>query len=458
MADSIRASKEGLKIVDQARRRKRWNKTAVLWCRESYVSRSTLSRFWASKPIRSELFIAICSAVGINWEDIKEDSTLQEQSLLSLPETLPKDSVNASFSQNIEPATDKSLSLIQIAQSVRYDWGEAPESRTFYGRSNELNLIQKWIIQENSRLVTILGMGGMGKTALAAKFARLHQHEFALAIWRSLRNAPTLETILTDLIQFLAQEQEVNLPKNLDGKILCLLKWLRECRCLLILDNFESILQSGDRVGQFRTGYEEYGQLLRCISESPHQSCLILTTREKPKSLTIYEGETLSAHALYLKGLPAATAREIFQDKGTFVGSDKDWQALITSYGGNPLALKIVASGIRDFWDGSLERFLEFSQPSVFLFDDICDLLNCQFERLTALEQVIMYWLAINRKPTSLQQLQSDFLAHVPTRELLESLCSLQRRSLIEKSAAGFTQQPVVMEYVTPGVTTKKGL
>jgi len=58
-----------------------------------------------------------------------------------------------------------------------------------------------------------------------------------------------------------------------------------------------------------------------------------------------------------------------------------------------------------------------------------------------------MYWLAINRESVSFQELQADFVANISSRELMESLASLQRRSLVEKTGDRFTQQPVVMEY-----------
>jgi DNA-binding Xre family transcriptional regulator len=70
--DSLAASTRGLKLVDQKRRQKRWNKTAQVWCREAFTTRSTLNRFWAGKPIRRETFIAICQAVGVDWEDVVE--------------------------------------------------------------------------------------------------------------------------------------------------------------------------------------------------------------------------------------------------------------------------------------------------------------------------------------------------------------------------------------------------
>ena len=61
-----------------------------------------------------------------------------------------------------------------------------------------------------------------------------------------------------------------------------------------------------------------------------------------------------------------------------------------------------------------------------------------------------MYWLAIAREPVSLVTLQSYFVVQISTIELLEALESLSRRSLIEKSdETSFTQQSVVMEYLT---------
>ena len=59
-----------------------------------------------------------------------------------------------------------------------------------------------------------------------------------------------------------------------------------------------------------------------------------------------------------------------------------------------------------------------------------------------------MYWLAINREPVLLEELQEDFVYPISTSELLQALVSLQPRSWIENIADAFTQQPVVMEYI----------
>jgi len=58
------------------------------------------------------------------------------------------------------------------------------------------------------------------------------------------------------------------------------MQYLRSSRCLLVLDS-ESILRSGELAGRYCSGYEGYGQLLRRVGDERHQSCLVLTSREK---------------------------------------------------------------------------------------------------------------------------------------------------------------------------------
>lgn len=334
-----------------------------------------------------------------------------------------------------------------LSSNTRLDWGDATHTSVFYGRTQEIATLEQWILDERCRLVAILGMGGIGKTTLAVKLAQQIQEEFEYVIWRSLREAPPIKSILANLIQFLSDEQETesNLPENLSERISRLLYYLQNNRCLVVLDNIESILRSGSRAGQYQEGYEGYGELLRLLGEATHQSCLVLTSRENPKEVALLKGQELPVRSLQLRGLKVDDAQEILKAKG-LSATESEWQVMIERYAGNPLALKIVATTIEDVFDGNVAEFL---RENTAVFGDIRSVLDQQFERLSHIEKDIMFWLAINREPIALWELREDMVSPVPSQKLLEALESLLRRSLVEKNAATFTLQPVVMEYVT---------
>ena len=360
---------------------------------------------------------------------------------------LISDHINEETYQNITEIHKVATDVTKLNKSL--EWGEAIDVSIFYGRAEELALLEQWLIIDRCRLVTLLGMGGIGKTTLSIKVAERIQEQFDYIIWRSLRNAPLILDLLAELIQFISNQQETNLPATVDARTSRLMHYLRQHRCLLILDNVESILQEGERTGRYRNGYEGYGQLLRCVADINHKSTLLLTSREKPIGLGAKEGKNLPVRSLQLTGLTTPEAREIFQGIGVFQGSDCQWDILVSHYARNPLALKMVAPAIRDLFESSLTNFLEVLNQGALIFDDIRNLLDRQFNRLSNLEKNIMYWLAINREPVSLAELQQDLVAKFTVKALLEVLGSLVRRSLIEKTSDGYTQQPVVMEYMT---------
>lgn len=341
---------------------------------------------------------------------------------------------------------ENSYRLLKLKQqaTLQQDWGEAPDVRDFYGRTEELATLKQWVLKDRCRLVALLGMGGIGKTALSVKLGQQIQEEFEYVVWRSLRNAPPLQEILTDLIEFLSARQNTNLPDDAYRGISLLIDYLRKHRCLLILDNAESIMQGGDRAGDYQEGYEGYGQLLRQVGELQHQSCLVLTSRENPQECALLAGEQLPVRFLTLKGLAAEDVQNIFERKrkGSFSGSESEWTYLSNLYAGNPLMLKVVAGSIQSLYGGSISDFL---RQGIAVSKDIKKLVKEQFDRSNIVEIETILWLGINREPVSLLDLQQDMLEG-GSQQLTEALESLKRRSLIETVKGFFTLQPVIME------------
>jgi DNA-binding XRE family transcriptional regulator len=91
------------------------------------------------------------------------------------------------------PVADRASTRAERAQ----DWGEAPDTLGFVGRDEELDLLRGWVLEERSRVVALLGFGGIGKTSLAARLGQLVAPKFERVYWRDLRNAPPVSEWLS---------------------------------------------------------------------------------------------------------------------------------------------------------------------------------------------------------------------------------------------------------------------
>jgi len=334
-----------------------------------------------------------------------------------------------------------------VAQGPRVDWGDAPSTSAFYGREGELGELQKWVVEENCRVVSLLGLGGIGKSTLAVNLMHQVAEHFEIVIWRSLRDAPHCEGLLDGCLQLLAPEGFDETSPGLERRISLLLKQLQSRRVLLILDNLETLLEEGRDMGYMREGYEGYGRLLRQIAETNHQSCLLLTNREKPVELVPLEGRRSPVRSLRLTRLDKAACEQLLVDKD-IAGTSLEREQLSEFFSGNPLALKIVAQTIVDLFEGDIALFLAQGEA---IFGGVKKLLDQQFARLAATEQTVLMWLAILREPATLNELLAALVRPIPRNQLLEMMEGLHRRSLIERGekAGSFTLQSVVLEYLT---------
>jgi WD40 repeat protein/transcriptional regulator with XRE-family HTH domain len=338
-------------------------------------------------------------------------------------------------------------SVFPEPEGTRVDWGDALAVPSFFGREWELNLLTTWVVEQHCQVVTLLGLGGIGKSALAVHFMRRVADQFQIVIWRSLRDLPTCDALLIDLLQTLAPQISELLPNDLESRMQLLMEQLRANRSLLVLDNMESVLEEGEISGRIRRGYEGFGRFLTYIASTEHQSTILLTTRLKPNELLPYEDPQGLVRTLRLVALDHAACEQLLAEREV-TGTDAEHHRLIELYGGNPLALKIVAQTILDLFGGEIAPFLE---QGGIIFGDVRELLHEQYQRITPLERQITFWLTIMREPVNFNQLQSLFNVPLPPAVALDTVNRLYRHSLIERgqTPGSFTLQSVVVEYMS---------
>src|SRR5205807_539665 len=238
------------------------------------------------------------------------------------------------------------------------DWGDALDVPSFFGRQGELATLSEWVVQDHCRVVSVLGLGGIGKSALVVQAMRELASHFDVVLFRSLRDAPAPSSaLLSSCLAVLSPEAQDVLHESLERRLSRLLAELRSLRVLLVLDNLEALLEEGEALGRLRPGYEGYGQLLEQVAHTGHQSCLLLTSREHPAALRALESRRALVRSLRLAGLEASACAQLLGEH-ELVGSPEEYARLAALYAGNPLALSIVAETIADLFGGAISPFL----------------------------------------------------------------------------------------------------
>lgn len=344
-----------------------------------------------------------------------------------------------------ETPKKRSQSTNEKESQPRHDLIDAPEYYRLYNRTNELATLKQWILKENSRIVTITGLSGIGKTTLARELLEHIKDNFDHILWRSHRTFPTLNALKTHLIEFLAPPPPTQNPSILNylRSRSSILDYLRSHRCLIILDDFQETLTPGELVGNYIPEYTNYGKLIKEIARFSHNSCFLLLSWEIPIEIATLETENCYCKTLQLQGLGESATELLMAKKLT---DEARWLELINLYSGNPAWLNIIVSSIQDLFNGSVAQFLSYS--SLFL-GDLEPILKEHYRRLSQCEKSIMEWLANQETAVDISSKPADFLSDS---DFLRAIQSLRKRNLIEKAlnekGSGFTLQPVMKEYL----------
>jgi DNA-directed RNA polymerase specialized sigma subunit len=323
-------------------------------------------------------------------------------------------------------------------KTLHQDLSQMPELGDFYSRTLELHTLTTWILQQRCRLITLTGINGIGKTTLAVQLVQQIKDEFDYAVWYTLDELPTIDQFQSNLIQLLSNSEKQDLSHQ--PKCLPLIKYLQNHRCLIVLDDIHNLFSSGELAGKYKPESEDYRSLFKQIEKLSHQSCLMLIGWEQPREVTQVKSQNTTIRTLQLKGLDIAAGREILRDYG--LEEIDNSETLIHRYQGNPLWLKSVANLIQDLGGGVTELL---PNDTILLPEDLKDVLQQQFDRLSELEKQVISLLAKESQPINRAKLLENEI--IPASDLLNALQSLSRRCLIEQQANFYTISPVLRQY-----------
>lgn len=376
---------------------------------------------------------------GITYAQMARESQYSENYLMRdvgpnlfrlLKDALEEDVSKANFRAALERRqVALGLGGFGLQSSPHQDWGEAPDISTFYGRDEELGVLKQWLVADRCRLVTLFGMGGVGKTTLARKLAEEVQDEFDYVVWRSLQSVTHLQDLLQDWFEFFPHLDLEHAPEEPHNRISAFLHLLNQHRCLFILDDVESVLHADETATD--SNYqkaEDFKLFLRRLGSSNHKSCMVLISREKIRPIIELEQPNIVS-SCHVEGLRNEDARSILEDRQ--LSGQEEWDTLIRLAKGVPLALKLISADIRDLFDGNVAEFLKY--PMTWIFDDELSLiLEEQYSYLDDRARELIHYFAEQDGPIPFDSL-TDTLSNQSTSSVMKSLLTLIQRDWIEK-------------------------
>ncbi|NET62323.1 MAG: AAA family ATPase [Symploca sp. SIO2E6] len=396
---------------------------------------------WSESRVRniaSELWQLLSEELG---EDIKKSnfrSTLKRVYIESSHNICIGTNHNFHLKSQVIKERNQESYTNSKSTSIDHDLTLAPQITIFYNRTTELEQLNNWIFKQNTRLISVLGLSGIGKTTLVKRFVDLNLYKFEVVIWRSLYFTKSLESLIDDLLNIYQQEPK----KTLDDKLTQLFYILNQKRCLIIIDDVQNIFIKGNLAGKYQPAYQGFQKFFTMITETQHPSNVILISQEQCTEMECLDEDLYPLKCLHLSGLNDVKILE-------FMGlRDEDsWLKLIQLYECNPFYLKNIANSIKNIFDGCVAEFL--SENELIITKDIQDTLQLLFDKLSFTEQKIAFQMSKLEQPVSRKDLKDSL--ELSSTDFINGLESLQRRYLvtqIKKDKILFKLSPFFQKHI----------
>ncbi|MBE9114868.1 hypothetical protein IQ249_03055 [Lusitaniella coriacea LEGE 07157] len=336
--DTLIASKEGLDNIKQARESKGWTVEDDRWLKEASkilnpawqkeqndqeveyekgISGGTWRRFlYRTNPINAKAFKAYCKVLALDWRKVVYNENAHNQVIIQ---------------ENIEQVLRERANI---------------SKEKLFGIEKYLTQLQGYLQDaEGSWLISIVGVGGVGKTSIAEKLVREYAVNagfykiawvtakttcFQIASSSQISYGSRLN--VDSLIYDIAEQLEVNLPSTIKDHFFTLKSVLNTDRYLIVIDNLETLEDHASVLKKFNP----YSQV-----DNLRPSKIIFTSRTKIQKLTTEVRE------LEINGISLLATLELIRYKGSHIkrireASDSDLNPIFNVSNGIPLTVLLL--------------------------------------------------------------------------------------------------------------------
>jgi nucleoside phosphorylase len=228
------------------------------------------------------------------------------------------------------------------------------------GRSKLLRDLS-YRIQESCRLLMLVGITGIGKTALGERLAveladwfdndwtRFHQENF-----EDEQQSSDFASVAARWLEKWGESITTEDRKNPQRLLYRLVRHLCENRYLVLMDSLENILQGNGEEGWNDFQDEWWLKFFDSyLKAQPCQTCIILTSQDLPGQIEAIDPKSRNfRHCQLLNGLEQSEQMALFEKTELNISPTSAGRPYLerigTAYDGHPLALRVIAGEIKN--------------------------------------------------------------------------------------------------------------
>lgn len=402
------------------------------------------------------------SRIKSEIEELKAEIGRQEEIVKNPKAAEEKTEKNIQSGLERERQPEKPMAGKTSTRFINPPPGIAPNY--FQDRYDEIKEIKKFLENDAQRLLTIVGRAGVGKTAMVCRLLKaLERGELPddlgemkvdgiVYLSETGSHRVNFANVFADLSKLLPKETAEQLegiyknPQTSTGdKMRALLDAFRSGHVILLLDNFETLIQAES----LNLRDSELSEALNALLSGQHHAVkAVITTRIAPRDLAISEPGR-QQHLNLDEGLESPYAENVLRemDADGRVGLKSAPDALLNKARektrGYPRALEALYAILSVDRYTTLEELLEIRLPD----EVVQKLVGEAFNRLDPSAQKVMQALAVYNRPVSPAAIDYLLQPHLPSIDSALVLNRLVNMHFARREAGRYYLHPADKEY-----------